>query len=69
MIARLRPMARPAAVEGRFLRRRARSEQPAQEASEAGQQSLEKSEYTDQQTADGTTETPQEAHRATADAA
>jgi hypothetical protein len=40
-----------------------RSEQPAQQTSQAGQYSLEQPEYAGQQTADGTPETPQQAHR------
>jgi hypothetical protein len=40
-----------------------RSEQPAQQTSQAGQYALEQAEDAGQQTADGTTETPQQAHR------
>jgi hypothetical protein len=39
-------------------------EQSAQQTSQAGHDSLEQSEDTGQQTAHGTTETPQQAHRA-----
>jgi hypothetical protein len=42
------------------------SEQPAQKASEAGHYTLEQSNDTGQQTADGTTKTPQHAHRSIA---
>jgi hypothetical protein len=50
----------PRAASGAKARR---SEQPAQQTSQASQYSLKQPEDTGQQTADGTPETPQQAHR------